>query len=172
MDAIAFSEGPGSYTGLRIGLATAKGLCYALEIPLLAVSTLQAMAWGAAQKRPEPADLLFAPMIDARRMEVYTALFDRKNYTIQSPNALIVEGNPFTSLLEATPILFFGDGTEKCVELLNHKRAIFEISAKASAADMVELSHNLFKINAFADLAYYQPNYLKPFYTPAKKVRN
>lgn len=157
LDAIAFSSGPGSYTGLRIGLSTAKGLCYALEIPLISVSTLEAMAQLMIDKHPMK---IMCPMIDARRMEVYCALFG----SIQNPiTAKVIDQDSFAEELEKYPLLFFGDGADKCQQVLTHSNAYFELGIYPSARGMLELAFQKFSKKDFEDLAYYEPFYLKEF---------
>ena len=167
--AIAVSEGPGSYTGLRIGLSTAKGLCYGLRIPLIGISTLQAMAAGKAFSSTWKDVDFFVPMTDARRMEVYAAVYDRSGEEFMRPRPLIMEHNHFNEYLEQGTVLFFGSGAEKSQKVLNHKAAKFEILAMPSAADMLKIAYNRFIISSFEDLAYFQPSYIKAFYTPQKK---
>jgi tRNA threonylcarbamoyladenosine biosynthesis protein TsaB len=169
LDAIAISKGPGSYTGLRIGTSTAKGLCYALDIPLIAVSTLKSMAKNTAHNYPEID--VFAPMIDARRMEVYTALFDKDNNQIEDVYAKIIDEGSFKELLKGKKILFFGDGANKCVDVIESKNAFFDLNALASSAGMAPIAENYFNENKFVDLAYFEPFYLKDFIAGVPKVK-
>lgn len=170
IDVIAVSKGPGSYTGLRIGVSTAKGLCYSLNKPLVSVDTLQAMALK-MQVEPVRFDL-YAPMIDARRMEVYTALYNTKNEKVKDVEAKIIDENSFAEELSAKQIAFFGDGAEKCKTVLaQNSNAIFnkEISPSAQFINQVALQ----KLNNddFEDVAYFEPYYLKDFVaTTAKKL--
>ena len=122
LDAISISKGPGSYTGLRIGVSTAKGLCYSLDKPLIAINTLEHSAYGCSIKNGS-ADALFCPMIDARRMEVYCAVYDKANNLIRPTTAEIIDEHSFTELLENQPVYFFGDGAEKCKPLFATTRA-------------------------------------------------
>ena len=140
LDAIAVSKGPGSYTGLRIGVSTAKGLCYALDKPLIGVSTLEAMASGMEKKIPNK---LYCPMIDARRMEVYMAFF-QAGKQLTDIKAHIVETNSFSKMLAKKKVLFFGDGAEKCQGLISHVNATFITDVYPSAKDMVALAENAF----------------------------
>jgi len=163
LDAIAVSSGPGSYTGLRIGVSTAKGLCYGLDKPLIAVETLQAMADGMAASISDK-ELLLCPMIDARRMEVYTALFDAEGNRIQPTSAEIIDENSYTELLSTRKILFFGDGAAKCREVLGkHANASFDIEFANSAVYLTHGAIATFNNQAFEDVAYYEPFYLKDF---------
>lgn len=168
LDAVAVSKGPGSYTGLRIGVSVAKGLCYGLNIPLIGVGSIDAMghyvAENVADFYTESNDnLLFCPMIDARRMEVYTAIFDKKGEQNQPVSAEIIDESSFGSLLEENKILFFGNGAEKCKAALNHPNAVFEGPAKTSARFMQKLSENKFNQREFENVAYFEPFYLKDF---------
>jgi tRNA threonylcarbamoyladenosine biosynthesis protein TsaB len=167
LDAVAVGAGPGSYTGLRIGTATAKGLCYALNLPLIAVPTLKALA-SALRDRHSDAQLL-VPLIDARRMEVYTASFGPDLAEIDTARPWIVENNPFQSTLDQGLVIFGGSGAEKCRELLGHKNARFEISLVPRVEQGLALAHKRFKTNVFEDVAQFEPQYLKGFWTTARK---
>lgn len=162
LSAIAVSEGPGSYTGLRIGVSAAKGLCYALGIPLISIKTLQAMAVGMKQIYGGEADL-YAPMLDARRMEVYTALYDGRGNEIQPTYAKIIEENTFQTLLETQKIVFGGTGAEKCNRLIQHPNALFLNDFQTSASWMIPLAYQKFMAQDFVDTAYFEPFYLKVF---------
>ena len=162
--AIAVSAGPGSYTGLRVGMATAKGLSYALNIPLIAINTLQLMAASV----PDPSTDLLCPMIDARRMEVFTALYDTQLNEVMAPTNLIVDESAFLNWLEKQTISFFGNGSEKAQVMINHHSGKF-INVKTSAADMLALSLVKFRRQEFADLAYSEPFYGKDFHSPISK---
>ena len=176
LDAIAVSQGPGSYTGLRISVSTAKGLCYALGKPLIAINTLQAMAFQ-AKKLIRPSDFdsentLFCPMIDARRMEVYCALFNASLAMIQKEKAMIIDQNSFEETLDKNPVVFFGDGAPKCKEyLVQHVHAIFYDNILPSATAMIEFSEEKLKAKNFEDLAYFEPFYLKEFVAGKPKVK-
>jgi len=165
LDAIAVSKGPGSYTGLRIGVSTAKGLCYALDKPLIGVSTLEAMASGMEKKIPNK---LYCPMIDARRMEVYTAFF-QAGKQLKDIEAHIVEKNSFSKILAKKEVLFFGDGAEKCQDLISHTNATFLTDIYPSAKDMVAIAENAFTQQQFENIAYFEPYYLKDFVAGVKK---
>ena len=160
--AVAISSGPGSYTGLRIGATTAKGLCYTLNVPLVAVGTLEAMAHG-MQLYNTPQALL-CPMIDARRMEVYCLLVDSQGKTLEVPHPQVVDESSFQTWLADYPILFFGDGAAKCKPLLGeHPHATFIEDIHPSAQHIGALAYAKFQQYAFEDLAYFEPSYLKPF---------
>ncbi|MBS1620832.1 MAG: tRNA (adenosine(37)-N6)-threonylcarbamoyltransferase complex dimerization subunit type 1 TsaB [Bacteroidetes bacterium] len=159
LDAIAVSIGPGSYTGLRVGLSSAKGLCYALHIPLVTLRTLEIMAYAA---KNQDVDLL-CPMIDARRMEVFTAVYTHSLQEIMPAQALILEHNSFSNLLTSNKILFFGNGSIKFAGLQNHDNAVFR-QIHFDAASMSSMSFNGFLLQKFTDLTYSEPSYLKDFF--------
>jgi tRNA threonylcarbamoyladenosine biosynthesis protein TsaB len=167
VDAIAISMGPGSYTGLRIGVSVAKGLCYSLDKPLIAVNTLQHLALSVSLKKNSSLNQkneLFCPMIDARRMEVYYSIFDGANNEVVPIGAEIITENSFADLLKENNIYFFGNGTAKCKEMLSHHKNVFFIDDIAlSANTMSSLSHDSFKNNLFEDVAHFEPFYLKDF---------
>ena len=174
LSAVAISIGPGSYTGLRIGSSLAKGICFAGNIPLIAISTLQAMTVGAlADFEADILDIeniddyIIAPMIDARRMEVYTQLFNSKGEALNEISAEIITDNSFESYKENN-FLIFGDGAEKCKDSLNVKSVSFE-NISPSARNMVSLAHIYFKEQNFVDIAYFEPLYLKEFIGTTKK---
>jgi len=169
IDAIAISKGPGSYTGLRIGVSTAKGLCYSLNKPLIAINTLEHCAVAASQIKGD-VDSLFCPMIDARRMEVYCAIFDKSGNVVSPTAAVIIDEHSFQDLLQKQKIYFFGDGAEKCKTILTaHKNAVFIDQLFPSAKNMIQLSENAFNNKQFEDVAYFQPFYLKDFVAGKKK---
>jgi tRNA threonylcarbamoyladenosine biosynthesis protein TsaB len=171
IDTIAVSCGPGSYTGLRIGISTAKGLCYALEKPLIAIETLEAMAYGAiTESELASGDTLLCPMIDARRMEVYTAIFNTKGERIQPTTAEIIDENSFAELLAYNKILFFGDGAEKCRETLISPNALFLEGFTNSATYLTKKAAEKFASKDFEDVAYFEPFYLKDFIAGKKKA--
>ncbi|MDA3780700.1 MAG: tRNA (adenosine(37)-N6)-threonylcarbamoyltransferase complex dimerization subunit type 1 TsaB [Bacteroidales bacterium] len=170
INAIAISKGPGSYTGLRIGVSTAKGLAYAVNSKLIAINTLQAMAFGIIEKIqnkeidiPNTNNILLCPMIDARRMEVYSAIFNLKGKFVRDVEAEVIDTTSFSDTLKNNKILFFGDGSDKLTNTIIHKNAIFIENFKPSSKYMVELSHQAYKKNDFVDLAYFEPFYLKDF---------
>jgi len=170
LDAIAVSMGPGSYTGLRIGVSAAKGFCYALDIPLIAISTLQSMALGVSASEDKEG-VIYCPMIDARRMEVYTALFDKHNQQLKDIEALIVDEHAFDAELQDHQIKYFGDGAEKCREVLEPKGMIFLEDVKPSATSMAVIAAMKFNKGSFEDLAYFEPFYLKDFIAGVPKVK-
>lgn len=167
LDAVAVSMGPGSYTGLRIGTSTAKGLCYALEIPLIAVNTLQSMAGNMVFSGKYPG-YLYCPMIDARRMEVYTAVYNENLLEVLPVQARIIDNNSFRELLDNNRIIFFGDGALKCADVLKHPNAIIISDFINSARDLSKLAFRKYKSTDFEDVAYFEPFYLKDFLSAAK----
>ena len=173
LDAISISMGPGSYTGLRIGVSVAKGLAYSLGIPILAVSTLKAMALGFLKKseagRSGGHTFLLCPMIDARRMEVYLAMYDSKLETVMDTTALIIDENSFLKKLGSRKIYFFGSGAQKCESLINHKNSCFSSDFLNSSKYMIPLAFGQFKKKEFIDLAYFEPYYLKDFIATTPK---
>lgn len=171
IDAIAVSKGPGSYTGLRIGVSSAKGLCYALNKPLIAIDTLQAMALRMT-KQSTNKNLLFCPMIDARRMEVYTAIYDANNELIEPISAKIIDENSFDEVLTSHKVMFFGDGASKCKAVLEgNSNALFDDDTLPSAIEINELASKKLNNNELEDVAYFEPFYLKDFIaTTPKKI--
>lgn len=168
LSAVAVSKGPGSYTGLRIGSSTAKGLCFALDIPLLAVGTLDTLARQAASRQPDlPA--FICPMIDARRMEVYCAIYNPQGQMQQAVKAQIVEENTFDDWLNQRQVVFLGDGAAKCQEVITHPNAIFIEKEYPQAACAGELAHVQWQKQAFENIAYFEPFYLKAFMGPTLK---
>ena len=176
IDAIAISKGPGSYTGLRIGTSTAKGLCYALEKPLIAINTLQAMAYEIINLHPEYSGLIFnlqssilCPMLDARRMEVYYAMFNASNEFIKDTSAEIMDEFSFKDVLSASKVIFFGEGMDKCKPILSkHENAIFLDNIFPSAKNIGYLATSRYKENDFEDVAYFEPFYLKDFVSTSR----
>lgn len=163
LDAVAVSLGPGSYTGLRIGLSEAKGLAYAMDVPLIGVDTLQLMAVSVMFSHDVEEGALFAPMIDARRMEVYTGVYDLALDTLMAPAPLILDENSYAEYLAPGPVLFFGNGSDKAREVITHPNARFIEGVKPLAVDMLALADRDFRAGRFLDLAYSVPTYLKDF---------
>lgn len=161
LDAVALSQGPGSYTGLRIGTATAKGLCYGLNIPLLPIDTLQIVAAAAIRMIPE--NSLLCPMIDARRMEVYCALYNKQLERLTEIEPKVIDKQSFANELNEHLIYFVGNGSTKCKDVLQHHNAKFIENIEADAQTMGVLAEEAFQQNRIADLAYFDPFYLKEF---------
>ncbi|HEY6504978.1 MAG TPA: tRNA (adenosine(37)-N6)-threonylcarbamoyltransferase complex dimerization subunit type 1 TsaB [Chitinophagaceae bacterium] len=161
INAVAVSIGPGSYTGLRVGLSAAKGLCYALDIPLITIGTLEIMATAVKNKETD----LICPLIDARRMEVFTAVYDKFLTEINNPCAMVINEHSFSELLAANRMVFCGNGSQKLKTVfLNRKNAIFT-DDKASAADMCPIAYRHFMEKKFSDIAYTEPLYIKEFFS-------
>jgi tRNA threonylcarbamoyladenosine biosynthesis protein TsaB len=171
LDAIAVSMGPGSYTGLRIGVSTAKGICYALDIPLIAINTLRILARLAKSAISGKEIKYIVPMIDARRMEVYNSVFgfdmDEERNTI----AEIIDENSFNEYLAKGKVVFCGDGASKCAEIVKHPNAIFLPEVLPSALGMLNLAYSKFLSKEFEDLAYFEPFYLKDFVAGKPRVK-
>jgi tRNA threonylcarbamoyladenosine biosynthesis protein TsaB len=171
IDAIAVSSGPGSYTGLRIGVSAAKGLCFALDKPLISIETLEAMASGFLTQNNVGDNTLLCPMIDARRMEVFTAVFDSKGNRVLPTAAEIIDENSFASLLPDHHMIFFGDGAEKCRAVLgNHPNATIVGDFTNSAKHLTAKVYEKYKTKEFVDVAYFEPYYLKDFIAGKKSV--
>ncbi|MGB1309416.1 MAG: tRNA (adenosine(37)-N6)-threonylcarbamoyltransferase complex dimerization subunit type 1 TsaB [Oceanihabitans sp.] len=165
LNAIAVSKGPGSYTGLRIGVSAAKGLSFALNIPLISVSTLAALT-----RQVQAESGVIIPMLDARRMEVYSAIFSSSFASIRIIEAQILDENSFASYLENGKVYFVGNGVAKTKTLIAHKNAVFVEDKLPSANEMSMLAYHKYKKNDIEDVAYFEPYYLKDFLvTPAKK---
>src|SRR5690554_2963816 len=167
LQAVAVSSGPGSYTGLRIGVSQAKGLCYGLDIPLIGIPTPQLMA-SMMRDRVGEGELL-CPMIDARRMEVYATIFDRSLNTVRPTAADIVDENSYTDLLDKQPVVFFGDGAAKCRLVITHPNARFIDDIHPLAIGMVPLAEKAFQEGRFQDTAYFELFYLKEFVATVPK---
>ena len=170
MEAVAVTIGPGSYTGLRVGLATAKGFCYALKVPLITLSTLKVMTIAAKKhvikNKIEGIDL-FCPMIDARRMEVFTALFDEELNPVLAECALELSEKSFSDYILKNSIFFFGNGSNKFSSFTTNEKNYFG-TVQHNASDIIPLAQQAFTRKRFTNLAYAEPNYLKEFFTPAK----
>ena len=166
LDAVAVSKGPGSYTGLRIGVSAAKGLCFSLDVPLISVSTLQSMAFQVKAQLSE----VIIPVLDARRMEVYSAVYDHEHKEIRGTRAEVINEESFQEFKKYQKIHLTGSGAKKCQELLAvHKNFKFHTEAFPSAREMAFLSHEKFKAGQFEDVAYFEPFYLKDFILQKKK---
>ncbi len=166
LSAIAVSKGPGSYTGLRIGVSSAKGLCFALDIPLISVLTLASLAHATTVESG-----YIIPLLDARRQEVYTAIFDANYNLIKKTYNYILDENSFTEYLDKNKVTFLGDGTNKTSEIINHKNAIFLKDYFPSAKEMTRLSYRKYQNSDFEDVAYFEPFYLKDFYVTVSKKK-
>lgn len=174
LSAVAISKGPGSYTGLRIGASTAKGICYAGKLPLIAVGTLEAMAKHITLNRnkfqvPEDKPTLFCPMIDARRMEVYSMLIDEKGKVLKPITAEIIDDSFLEHELTNNQVVFFGNGSAKCEKVIVSPNALFLPDIKASAQHMSELVWEAYNNKQFEDVAYFEPFYLKDFVATVSK---
>lgn len=163
LEAVAVSMGPGSYTGLRIGLSEAKGLAYALDIPLIGVDTLQIMATAVMFGYEADPEALYAPMLDARRMEVYTAIYDLALTPLVKPIPLILTPDSYNEYLSKGKVMFFGNGSDKARDVIRNDNAVFVSDIVPLATDMTALSDRAFARKEFLDLAYSVPNYLKDF---------
>jgi len=168
-DAVAASSGPGSYTGLRIGVSTAKGLCYGYGIPLIAVSTLEVLTAQALQQVKDAENALFCPMIDARRMEVYAAFYNAQGEMKREISADIIDSDSYREILAAQPVYFFGNGAEKCKTTLTHPNVRFIDNLVPLAENMIAFAERAFAENNFVDVAYFEPFYLKEFQTTTPK---
>ena len=186
LDAVATSMGPGSYTGLRIGVSTAKGLCYAMEKPLIAIDTLAAMACGflsqqstvnsqqieSSEFKAQSSESILCPMIDARRMEVYTAFFNEKLDRTSETEALVIDENSFMELKQNNHLYLFGDGADKLAALFENDENITVVEKfHCSAAYMAKLADEAFTNKQFVDTAYFEPFYLKNFVPGMPKVK-
>lgn len=168
INAVAVSKGPGSYTGLRIGVSTAKGLCFSLDKPLISIDTLSSLSHSISIEKG-----IIVPMLDARRMEVYAAIFNNKHHQIRDIKAEIINEDSFSKELEKNQVYFLGDGAHKCKEFIRHTNAFFVENKFPSAKEMAQLSFNKFKNNDFEDIAYFEPFYLKDFIVvPQKKLKS
>jgi tRNA threonylcarbamoyladenosine biosynthesis protein TsaB len=179
LDAVAVSKGPGSYTGLRIGVSTAKGLCYGGNIPLISLNTLKIMAFGIINnqkldktKFAAKNNILLCPMIDARRLEVFTAIYDYLNHTIEDTQAKIINPSSYDKYLNNNNLIFFGTGANKCFKILKNKNALFIEDFNTSARYMIMLSEEAYKKKIFENVAYFEPYYLKDFIATVPKKSN
>lgn len=163
IDAVALSCGPGSYTGLRIGASMAKGICYGRNLPLIALPTLKVMSVPILLMADLPEDALLCPMIDARRMEVYAAIYDRALNPIKEVSADIITADSYAEYLREHPVYFFGNGAAKCKEVITHQNARFIDDIQPLARWMFPLADRAFLDGTFQDVAYFEPFYLKEF---------
>ena len=173
LNAVAVSAGPGSYTGLRIGVSVAKGICYALNLPLISIDTLKILTQAAiiTQDNNNTEELLYCPMLDARRMEVYTALHSSSFNILEETNAKIIDSDSFSEQLEKNMILFFGNGAAKCKNDISNENALFLDGIVPLAANMSILAEQKFANSNFEDLAYFEPFYLKSFIATISKKK-
>lgn len=171
IDAFSVSQGPGSYTGLRIGVSAAKGLCFALDKPLIAVDTLESMTVGFINKFKLPENTLYCPMIDAKRMEVYCALFGNDLQKVLPIAAKIIDKNSFSEILTKNCIAFFGDGSEKCKSTIISEQALFFDNFNPSSKFMAGISEKKFHESHFEDLVTFEPYYLKDFIAGSPRVK-
>ena len=167
LDAIAVSKGPGSYTGLRIGVSAAKGFCFALQIPLIAIDTLTSLSHAISIEEG-----IIIPLLDARRMEVYSAVFNQKNGQIREIEAEIIDENSFSAYLNHQKVYFLGDGALKCQEIIKHDNAIFIDDMFPSSKEMGVLAFEKYKKSDFENVAYFEPFYLKDFIVVPEKKKN
>ncbi len=166
LSAVAISKGPGSYTGLRIGVSSAKGLCFALDIPLISTLTLEALAHAAKIERG-----YIIPMLDARRQEVFTAVFDENYHLIKETYNYILDENSYAEYLNISKVTFIGDGVTKTKDIINHENTIFLEGYFPSAKEMAPLSYTKFLKSDFEDVAYFEPFYLKDFHVTVSKKK-
>ena len=167
LSAIAVSAGPGSYTGLRIGVAAAKGICFALDLPLIGINSLQILC----EQYKDPKEALLFPQFDARRMEVYAMVLNQKKEIIKPTFSQVITAESFKEFSSDVPWIFMGEGAEKCKHVLNASHIEYRLDLKyPTARAMIGLAWQAFKSQDFEDVAYFEPFYLKDFYTTAKKI--
>jgi tRNA threonylcarbamoyladenosine biosynthesis protein TsaB len=173
LDAVAVSKGPGSYTGLRIGVSVAKGIAYGASVPLLGIETTRSMfnsiITSAEVKYGTDSTSFFCPMIDAKRMEVYHSIFDVHGNVIKSISAEVINEKSFSEFSEAVKMVFFGDGAKKCRDMTGHKNSIIVDDFIISAGSMGKLAYEEFNAGHFEDVAYFEPFYLKEFITTVQR---
>ena len=166
IEAIAVGKGPGSYTGLRIGVSAAKGLCFANDIPLISINSLEILA-----QTVNIDSGLIIPMIDARRMELYAAIYDNNHNAVRKTKAEIIDSHSFLAELQNQKVYFLGDGAKKCKEIILNKNAVFIENAFPSAKEMTTISYHKFKHETTEDVAYFEPFYLKNFIATQEKKK-
>src|SRR4030042_4841652 len=172
LEAVAVSKGPGSYTGLRIGVSVAKGIAYAVNIPLIGIDTTCSMFHGFISSKTDLNETdLFCPLLDARRMEVYYSVFDFSGNVIKNTRAEIMDGDSFNDLPGSSRIFFFGDGSDKCRDIIKRGNIIFDENFRISASFMQKPAYESLNAHRYEDVAYFEPFYLKDFLT-TKPVRN
>lgn len=169
LEAVAVSKGPGSYTGLRIGVSAAKGISFASGIPLIGIDTLYSMFWGLAGGKTINKERLYCPMLDARRMEVYYAVYDPEGNVVKEIAAEVMNENSFMNFHDDKEIIFFGDGSRKIRNIFKRPNVIFDDEFRVSAAHLCIPSRKAFISRRFEDLAYFEPMYLKDFITTKQK---
>lgn len=170
IDAVAVSKGPGSYTGLRIGVSAAKGFCYGLDVPLISVDSLEAVAYLALQNPENFKYNFIIPMFDARRMEVYSAVYDNDLLLAEDIKAEVIEADSYQNFIDSGNVLFLGPGTEKCMPNFTSDNVAFDLDIEVSAKGMIEIAEQKYNRDDFEDVAYFEPFYLKEFIagTPKK----
>jgi tRNA threonylcarbamoyladenosine biosynthesis protein TsaB len=166
IEAIAVGKGPGSYTGLRIGVSAAKGLCFANDIPLISINSLEILAQSITIDSG-----LIIPMIDARRLEVYAAIYDKNHNAVRETKAEIIDSHSFLDELQNQKVYFLGDGAKKCKEIILHENAVFIENVFPSAKKMAAISYHKFKNESTEDVAYFEPFYLKNFVATQEKKK-
>jgi tRNA threonylcarbamoyladenosine biosynthesis protein TsaB len=166
IEAIAVGKGPGSYTGLRIGVSAAKGLCFANDIPLISINSLEILAQSITIDSG-----LIIPMIDARRLEVYAAIYDKNLNAVRETKAEIIDSHSFLDELQNQKVYFLGDGAKKCKEIILHENAVFIENVFPSAKKMATISYHKFKNESTEDVAYFEPFYLKNFVATQEKKK-
>ena len=170
LKAVGVTGGPGSYTGIRVGLATAKGLCFALKIPMIMMNTLELMAFSAIEKILNK-NAFYCPMIDARRMEIFTAVYDPQLNSTIPPSAMVLEENSFAGLIQNHPVFFFGSGAEKFKKIINHSNANYHfIDEQLSSFILAKFAWKKFQKNEFDNVAYSKAFYVKEFFSNIKTV--
>jgi tRNA threonylcarbamoyladenosine biosynthesis protein TsaB len=160
LNAVSVTNGPGSYTGLRVGMASAKGLCYAQKVPLITISTLEVLALSVIENTAQPQLYLYCPMIDARRMEVFTAIYDSELKEVMPPQAVILEPSSFNDLIKTKPIIFSGSGSKNFLNMADH---LLSNDSLVSDSSLAKLSAKKYHLKQFAELSSTQPAYLKLF---------